>query len=197
MVNYKLLRNGGVYRLSYTTWVTNEKPIVYLIHASPYKLHALSLNGPNVSTLDVKRFAYFVKLARSTKNWSTFTGRVVYRVLKTYFRDLVKKTYRTYVTRNVVGYSLVNTGTVDPTLYTSYEKSYQSSYLYNQSRLDTKLQELNRSTRTQYVPPKKPNVYNPQTPTVVRSSSTVNVEPNVPSLNSGNTSDYSSIYDED
>lgn len=198
MVNYKLLRNGGVYRLSYSTWVSNERPIVYLVHASPYKLHALSLNGPTVSTLDVKRFSYFVKLARATRGWETYSGRVVYRVLKTYFKELVRKTYRTYLTRNVLGYSLVNTGTVNPSTYTSYETAHTNYFLYNQSKLDLKLQELNRNTRSGYTPPKKPNVYNPQRVVVTPNVSTVSsTEPNVPGLQPGNVSDYTSIYDED
>lgn len=203
MVNYKLLRNGAIYRISYSTWITNERPIVYLIYASPFKLHGLSLNGPNISTLDIKRFAYFLKLARKTKNWSSFNGRIVYRILKTYFRDLVKKTYRTYIVRNVAGYSLVNTGTVPKEQFTSYETAHQNAFLYNQSKLDTKLQELNRDSKSGYIPPKKPNIYNPQVSVPIIQKDKVKIEPietkspTLPSNTPDKQSDYFSIYDED
>ncbi len=203
MVNYKLLRNGAIYRISYSTWITNERPIIFLIYASPFKLHSLSLNGPNVSTLDIKRFAYFLKLAKRTKNWSSFSGRVVYRVLKTYFRDLVKKTYRTYIVRNVAGYSLVNTGTIPSQQFTSYETAHQNSFLYNQSKLDTKLQGLNRDSKSGYIPPKKPNIYNPQIAKVIVPQNKVIIEPIetknpiIPSNTPDKESDYFSIYDED
>ena len=213
MVNNKLLKTGGIYRLIYTTWKTQERPISFILYSGPSKIHALNINSKTMSILDIKKFAFFIKKMKAIKGVEKYTGRILYNILKKYFPDVIRKTYRTYVQSHVIGFSLVSTGIISPDLFTEYEKSYYNKLIYEQSKYDITLRTLNYDTKTGYTPPKKPNIYNPQ-PEVkittakeninniikpelpVKLEKIENKEPNLPG-NQGKQNDFFSIYDED
>jgi hypothetical protein len=212
MVNNKLLKTGGIYRLIYTTWKSQERPISFIIYSGPFKIHALNINSKKLSILDIKKFAFFIKKMKAIKGVEKYTGRVLYSILKKYFPDIVRKTYRTYTPSHVLGFSLVSTGIISPDLYTEYEKSYFNKFIYEQSKYDIALRTLNSDSKTGYVPPKKPNIYNPQPEVkIVTQKENINniikpelkiekeietKEPILPS-NQGKNTDFFSIYDED
>jgi hypothetical protein len=211
MVKNNLLRTGGIYRLIYTTWKSQERPISFILYSGPTKIHALNINAKSMSVLDIRKFVIFVKRMKSLKGIEKYTGRILYRILKRYFPDIIKKTYRTYLPSNVLGFSLVSTGIIPIELYTEYEKSHFNKFIYEQSKYDSLLRTFNFESKTGYVPPKKPNIYNPQTNITLKNESEVknNLKPVLPISNEDNTnapilpgnqnkkSDFFSIYDED
>lgn len=203
MIKNKLLRTGGVYRLIYRTWKTQEKPISFILYGGVTKIHALNINSKSMSILDIRKFVTFIKRMKGIKGVEKYTGRVLYSILKKYFPDIVRKTYRTYSTSNVLGFSLVSTGIIDPSIYTEYEKSYFNKFIYNQSQFDTLLRTFNYESKTKYTPPAKPNIYNPQEEIKVTVEHNRKQmieedldEPMNPSLQ-GKDNDFFSIYDED
>ena len=203
MIKNKLLRTGGVYRLIYRTWKTQEKPISFILYGGVTKIHALNINSKSMSILDIRKFVTFIKRMKGIKGVEKYTGRVLYSILKKYFPDIVRKTYRTYSTSNVLGFSLVSTGIIDPSIYTEYEKSYFNKFIYNQSQFDTLLRTFNYESKTKYTPPAKPNIYNPQEEIKVTVEHNRKQmieedldEPLNPSLQ-GKDNDFFSIYDED
>jgi hypothetical protein len=144
MVNNKLLKTGGIYRLIYTSWKSQERPISFIIYSGPFKIHALNINSKKLSILDIKKFAFFIKKMKAIKGVEKYTGRVLYSILKKYFPDIVRKTYRTYTPSHVLGFSLVSTGIISPDLYTEYEKSYFNKFIYEQSKYDIALRTLKK-----------------------------------------------------
>jgi hypothetical protein len=203
MIKNKLLRTGGVYRIIYTTWKTQERPISFILYSGPSKIHALNINAKNMSILDVRKFVTFVKRMKNIKGVEKYTGRVLFSILKKYFPDIIKKTYRTYNTSNVLGFSLVSTGIIPAQFYTDYEKNYYNKFIYNQSQFDTLLKTFNYESKTKYTPPPKPTLYNPQEEIKVklegeRNSIAKKEERNlITPSNQGKQNDFFSIYDED
>jgi hypothetical protein len=203
MIKNKLLRTGGIYRIIYTTWKTQERPISFVLYSGPSKIHALNINAKNMSILDIRKFVTFVKRMKNIKGVEKYTGRVLYSILRKYFPDIIRKTYRTYSTSNVLGFSLVSTGIIPPQFYTDYERSYYNKFIYNQAQFDTLLKVFNFESKTKYTPPPKPTLYNPQQEIKVKLESERKPiikdqkrELIVPS-NQGKENDFFSIYDED
>ena len=203
MIKNKLLRTGGIYRIIYTSWKTQERPISFILYSGPNKIHALNINAKSMSILEIRKFVVFVNRMKKIKGVEKYTGRVLYSILKKYFPDIIRKTYRTYSTSNVLGFSLVSTGIIAPEFYTEYEKSYYNKFIYNQSQFDTLLKTFNYESKTKYVPPPKPKLYNPQEETKVKieGERTPIVESPKRDLitpsNQGKENDFFSIYDED
>ena len=169
MVNTKLLKTGGIYRISYANWITNERPIVYVIWSGPLKLHGISLNSRSLSSLDIIRFVNYIKNSKKILGFYKYSGRILYRIIRGYYGDLIRKGYRTYRQSAIVGFSLVNYGTTPKEYYTQFEMAHNSQYLYNQSKWDPTLQRINWTNRgSAFVPPKKPIIYNPQTPKIIK-----------------------------
>jgi hypothetical protein len=212
MVKNNLLRTGGIYRIIYSSWKTQERPISFILYSGPSKIHALNINAKSMSILDIRKFTVFIKRMKNIKGIEKYTGRILYRILKKYFPDIIKKTYRTYRTSNVLGFSLVSTGIIPPSFYTEYEKSYYNKFIYDQSKYDLLLRTFNYESKTGYTPPKKPNIYNPQSEVKIINENKIikeiqpvvketkeekeTIEPILPS-NQGKQNDFFSIYDED
>jgi hypothetical protein len=203
MIKNKLLRTGGVYRIIYTTWKTQERPISFILYSGPSKIHALNINSKTMSILDIRKFIVFVNRMKKINGVEKYTGRVLYSILKRYFPDIIRKTYRTYNTSNVLGFSLVSTGIIPSQFYTDYEKNYYNKFIYNQSQFDTLLKTFNYESKTKYTPPSKPTLYNPQEEIKVklegeRNSIAKKEERNlITPSNQGKQNDFFSIYDED
>jgi hypothetical protein len=203
MIKNNLLRTGGIYRIIYTTWKTQERPISFILYSGPSKIHALNINAKNMSILDIRKFVTFVKRMKNIRGVEKYTGRVLYSILRKYFPDIIRKTYRTYSTSNVLGFSLVSTGIIPPQFYTDYERSYYNKFIYNQAQFDTLLKVFNFESKTKYTPPPKPTLYNPQQEIKVKLEDERKPiiedqkrELIVPS-NQGKENDFFSIYDED
>lgn len=204
MIKNKLLRTGGIYRIIYTTWKTQERPISFILYSGPNKIHALNINSKSMSILDIRKFVTFVRRMKNIKGVEKFTGRVLYAILKRYFPDIIRKTYRTYTTSHVLGFSLVSTGIIPSEFFTDYEKSYYNKFIYNQSQFDTLLKVFNNESKTKYTPPAKPTLYNPQQEikVTVEKNRKLAVEPKyqepiVPITQTEKKNDFFSIYDED
>ena len=58
---YKILRKGAIYRINYTQWKTNIRPIIFVLYAGPMKVHALSINSPFLNARDRMIFINFLK----------------------------------------------------------------------------------------------------------------------------------------
>ena len=174
MVNTKLLKTGGIYRISYANWITNERPIVYVIWSGPIKLHGISLNSKSLSSLDIIHFVNYIKNSKKILGFYKYNGRILYRIIRSYYSDIVRKAYRTYKQNGIVGFTLVNYGTTPKQYYTQYETAHTSQYLYNQSKWDMTLQKINNGNRgTVFVPSKAPILYNPQTPKIIKKEGEV------------------------
>lgn len=203
MIKNKLLRTGGIYRIIYTTWKTQERPISFILYSGPNKIHALNINAKSMSILDIRKFVIFVNRMKKIKGVEKYNGRILYSILRKYFPDIIRKTYRTYTTSNVLGFSLVSTGIIPSQFYTEYEKNYYNKFIYNQSQFDTLLKVFNLESKTKYTPPPKPTLYNPQDQIKVKLESErkpiINDQKGdliVPS-NQNKETDFFSIYDED
>jgi hypothetical protein len=167
MASFQLLQRGGIYRVVYSQWKTNPRPIIFVLHASPFKVHALSINAPGIGPADAVIFAQFInkmKRIRGVENWS---GRVLYRILKTYFPNIVRKTYRTFISSYIGAISLVSTGILPPELFTSYAKSAYNEMLYRDAGFNQIFRIVSQRTGGAaqkpdpkkapfYVPPQKP-----------------------------------------
>ena len=187
----------------YRTWKTQERPVSFILYSGPAKIHALNINSKSMSILDIRKFVTFVKRMKAIKGVEKYTGRILYSILKKYFPDIIRKTYRTYATSNVLGFSLVSTGIIDPSLYTDYEKSYFNKFIYGQSQFDTLLKTFNYESNTKYTPPAKPNIYNPQEEIKVKVENNrkqmveENLDEPMNPITQGKDNDFFSIYDED
>ena len=187
----------------YRTWKTQERPVSFILYSGPTKIHALNINSKSMSILDIRKFVTFVKRMKAIKGVEKYTGRILYSILKKYFPDIIRKTYRTYATPNVLGFSLVSTGIIDPSFYTDYEKSYFNKFIYGQSQFDTLLKTFNYESNTKYTPPAKPNIYNPQEEIKVKVENNrkqmveENLDEPMNPITQGKDNDFFSIYDED
>lgn len=124
------MRRGAIYSVaSYANWHTVMSPVVFVLHPGTDKLHALALNDPRMTQAEATQFAGFIKRMRNVPGVENYSGAVLYRILKTYYPGIVRKTYRTYFTSLVGRYSLVSYGLVPDRLFTDLEKTVTNSDL--------------------------------------------------------------------
>lgn len=135
MANPRLLKKGGIYRVNYSLWKTNPRPIIFIIYPGISKVHALSLNAPGITRIDTLAFINFIKKMKAIKNSHLYSPRLLYRILRQYFPNLVRKTYRTFFTASLGIFSLVSYGISKEEDYSDYEKAYYNKALYNEAKM--------------------------------------------------------------
>lgn len=161
-MNFRLLRKFCIYRIQYYSFVTNPRPLIFVLYAGAFKVHALSINAPTMSTIDIMQFVGFIRKMRAIGNIDTYTPRVMYRILRTYYPNIVRKTYRTYFTSNIGAIALISYGLLrDKSLVTDYEiAAYNKSLMVDGNNITT-ARIINFSTGTKYVPAPKAPIYQP------------------------------------
>lgn len=186
MAAYTLLRRGAIYRIMYSTWKTNPRPVVFVLYSSPFKVHALSLNAPNMTVLDAQNFSKFILRMKTIKGVENWSGRILYRILRQYFPSIVQKSYRTFITMNIGQMSLVSTGIIPVDQFTGYEKSSYNENLQRDAKNNLIIRNILNTTKTtapKPIPIKKapfyvpPNIIREETQQVInKSQSTENIE---------------------
>jgi hypothetical protein len=161
-MNFRLLRKFCIYRIQYFTPKTNFRPLIFVLYAGAFKVHALSINAPAMSTIDVMQFVSFIRRMRTISNIDDYTSRVMYRILRSYYPNIVRKTYRTYFTTNIGAIALISYGLLkDKSLLTPYElAAYNKSLLVDGNNIPT-ARIINISTGTKYTPAPKAPIYQP------------------------------------
>lgn len=163
MANPKLLKKGGIYRIGYSNWKTNPRPIIFVIYAGVAKVHALSINAPGMTRLDAMAFTNFVKKMRAIQNADLYSPRLLYRILKQYFPGLVRKTYRTFFTNMLGSFSLISYGIADKDSFSDFEKSYYNKALYTEGINSITGRTLSNTVpNAKYVPQPKMPIYTPE-----------------------------------
>lgn len=185
-MNFRLLRKFCIYRIQYYTPKTNFRPLVFVLYAGAFKVHALSINAPAMSTIDVMQFVGFIRKMRTITNIDNYTPRVMYRILRTYYPNIVRKTYRTYFTANIGAIALISYGLLrDKTLVTDYEiAAYNKSLMVDGNNIAT-ARIVNYSTGTKYVPAPKAPIYQPPKTDIVSDPKNIVT----PKENNSNTTD--------
>ncbi len=142
------MTRGAIYRLVYTNWHTVPRPIAFILHSSPFKVHALALNDPRMGPSDAVEFSRFLIKMKAIPNVETWGGRVLYRILKTYFPNIVRKTYRTYTSAFIGQISLVSSGILPQDAFTGYEKSAYNENLYRDASFNQIFRIVSQRTKT-------------------------------------------------
>ena len=164
MAAYTILKRGAIYRIMYSTWKTNPRPVVFILYSSPFKVHALSLNSPEMTVLDAQNFSKFIIRMKTIKGIENWSGRILYRILRQYFPNIVRKGYRTFITSNIGQLSLVSTGIIPADQFTGYEKSSYNENLRRDANLNPLIRTIINTTKTtapKPPPPKKAPFYVP------------------------------------
>lgn len=130
---FKILRKGAIYRINYTQWKTNIRPIIFVLYAGPMKVHALSINSPFLDAKDRMIFIDFLKKMIRVKNSENYRGSLLYKIIKTYIREVVKKSYRTYKTMYINKIALISKGIVSEKNFTDLEYNMIDPILYNEA----------------------------------------------------------------
>lgn len=147
--NFKLLRRGAIYRISYAAWHTQMSPISFILYPGSLKVHALVLNAPSMSAAEQMIFARFIKKMSVIPGIENYSGRILYRILRMYYPNIVRKAYRTYFTSLITKQSLVSYGIVPQKLFTDLEFKISDKTLFKQASKTSLMQIITTFTGTQ------------------------------------------------
>lgn len=147
-MSWQVLQRGAIYRIVYNRWHTVPRPIAFILYSSPFKVHALALNDPRMSPSDAVNFSRFIIKMKAIPNVETWGGRVLYRILKTYFPDIIRKCYRTYTSVYVGQISLVSSGILPSDSFSGYEKSSYNENLYRDASYNQIFRIISQRTKT-------------------------------------------------
>lgn len=150
--SFRLLRPYAIYRIVYVgDNPTNPAPIVFPIYIGPAggKMHALVLNPRNMSSFDIMNVVKFVKRMKQIPTAYQYNGRMMFRILKQYLPNIVRKCYRTYFITGVKRYALVSTGIVPKDVFTNAEKAISDIGLNINAQKTMLVKSLNLFTGTQ------------------------------------------------
>lgn len=160
---FKVLRKGAIYRINYTQWKTNIRPIIFVLYAGPMKVHALSINSPFLNTKDRMVFIAFLKKMLKIQNAENYRGSLLYKIIKTYIREVVKKSYRTYKTMYINKIALVSRGIVSEKNFTDLEYNMIDPVLYNEANNQPFMRSFRFFTKGNVIPKNKVNpLYEPK-----------------------------------
>lgn len=160
---FKVLRKGAIYRINYTQWKTNIRPIIFVLYAGPMKVHALSINSPFLNTKDRMIFIAFLKKMLKIKNAENYRGSLLYKIIKTYIKDVVKKSYRTYKTMYINKIALVSRGLISEKNFTDLEYNMIDPILYNEANNQPFMRSFRFFTKGNVIPKNKVNpLYEPK-----------------------------------
>lgn len=167
--NFKLLRRGAIYRINYTAFKTVPAPISFILYPGTLKVHAMCLNDPRMSLSEQMIFARFIKKMKSIPGVENYTGRMLYRIVKLYYPNIVRKSYRTYFTAKINNHSLLSYGIVPDTVFTDAEFSISNKNLYTDASRKLLTKILSTFTGTVIEKDKignrpKPAFYTPKPP---------------------------------
>jgi hypothetical protein len=160
---FKVLRKGAIYRINYTQWKTNIRPIIFVLYAGPMKVHALSINSPFLTAKDRMTFIFFLKKMLKIRGSENYRGSLLYKIIKTYIRDVVKKSYRTYKTMYINKIALVSRGIVSEKYFTDLEYNMIDPILYNEANNQPFMRTFKFFNQKNTVPKNKVNpIYKPK-----------------------------------
>lgn len=169
--SFKLLRPGCIYRVIYRSPIgggTNPAPIIFPIYVGPAgsKVHALVLNHPRWTMSNTVHFVRFLRKMKNVPNVENFSGRLLYRILRSYFPNIVRHSYRTYFRIGLIRYALISSGYVPQDLLTDLEKELSDPNLYVQARSKLITRSILAFTGTglDHDQMSKPRFYEPPTP---------------------------------
>ena len=154
---FKILRKGAIYRINYTQWKTNIRPIIFVLYAGPMKVHALSINSPFLNVKDRMVFIAFLKKMIKIKGSENYRGSLLYKIIKTYIREVVRKSYRTYKTMYINKVALVSKGIVPEKYFTDLEYNMIDPVLYNEANNQPFMRTFKFFTKGNSIPKKKVN----------------------------------------
>jgi len=150
--SFRVMRAFAIYRIVYHGIApSNPAPIVFPIYISRAggKMHALVLNPQNMNIFDVTGFVRFIKRMRTIPNIERYTGVTMYKILKTYQMNLIRKCYRTYFAVGVKRFALLSTGLVPDKLFTDLEKELSDVNLFLDSKARAVVKALSFFTTTE------------------------------------------------
>jgi hypothetical protein len=135
------LKTGGIYRIYYSNWKTNIKPVVFILYQGISKVHALNISAIQLSHIDILKLVTIISKLSKLPGATRYTGRVLYRIFRLYARDQIKKCYRTYHTSMITKYSIVNYGLNKKEDFSNFELNFQSKEMYQDgsNRLVTRM----------------------------------------------------------
>jgi len=148
---FKVLRPFCIYRIVYQGKApTNPAPIVFPIYISRTggKMHALVLNSPDMNMFDITAFVRFIKKMRAVKNIDNYSGVTMYKILKVYLTQIVRKCYRTYFVLGVKRFALLSTGLVPDSKFTQLEKELSDANLFVEAKGKLIVKALSFFTKT-------------------------------------------------
>jgi hypothetical protein len=127
------------------------------------KVHALSINSPFLTAKDRMTFIFFLKKMLKIRGSENYRGSLLYKIIKTYIRDVVKKSYRTYKTMYINKIALVSRGIVSEKYFTDLEYNMIDPILYNEANNQPFMRTFKFFNQKNTVPKNKVNpIYKPK-----------------------------------
>jgi hypothetical protein len=147
-----ILRTGAIYTIFYQRWKTNYK--IYLFCLWPgggmTKTHGLNLGANQLNIMErakiVRTIVRLSQIPQSTK----YNGRLLYKILKTYLPNEIKKCYRTYFTNYIQKAALINYGLNKEEEFSDLELNGQAKDLYEKAQRDFQVKAMNLYSKRGY-----------------------------------------------
>jgi len=140
-----LYKTGSFYSLYYTQWKKNIKIYAFILYGGPGvdKIHALNIGAAQLNIVDrAKLMRVLVQLSKIPAS-NKYTGAMLYRILTTYIKPVIRKCYRTYFKSFVARGALINYGLNKEEDFTELEKNFADKDLYKKATQDLIIKTLN------------------------------------------------------
>lgn len=140
-----IYKTGSFYSLYYTQWKKNIKIYAFILYGGPGvdKVHALNIGAVQLNIVDraklMRVLVQLMKIPASNK----YTGAMLYRILTTYIKPVIKKCYRTYIKTYISKAALINYGLNKEEDFTELEKNFADKDLYKKATQDLIIKTLN------------------------------------------------------
>lgn len=160
-MSFRLLRPYAFYKITYRGKApTQYSPVLFVIYVpnmggAPNKVHSLTL--ANASTMEVMRFVGFIRKMKKIPDSWKYPGRAMYRLLRTYYPDLVRKYYRTHFSTHPVyggvqSVALISSGIIPREEISNMELSLQNRSIASMANRHILLKTLGMLTGTKIDP---------------------------------------------
>lgn len=152
--NAKIIKQYSIYRIYYSGWKTNIRPIVFPIWVGSAKIHALSINAPQMSRFAQMKFVGMLKRLMSVNGANKYPGAMMYRIFRMYGPEIVRSSYRTFWKAQVNRFTLLNYGLNSKEDFANLDTQFRNADLYKEGsgQIITKIINnfTNKSTIKEY-----------------------------------------------
>lgn len=147
-----LLKIGAIYSLRYQRWQTNYKIYAFILWpgGGATKTHLLNIGAIQLNVIDRARIVRTIVRLSRIPQATKYNGRLLYKILKRYLPNQIRKCYRTFFTNFITHAALINFGLNNPEDFSEMELGGQSKELYLQAQRDYQVKAINWHSKRGY-----------------------------------------------